>query len=934
MLSKKLTFDQYLEELQLEEEENLKPEDIYNFYYLNYLLTDPNERSNLSSDVVNSSRFEINLLKKKYLDSFLPIVRAQLQKYLERGRVDSQSFKEKDLQTANYENLDQMMRMTYRSDMKRRNTNWENLTTNLSGLQHTSELKQVMFFIDRINNTIHNTQEAMLVKFPNGQELIQALGDAHRLRPEQLKAKTSGLSFLSEAEETGKAYVFDFDDTLVKTKATIRVLEGGKVVKEMKPYEYNSYKKTGDEIFDFSDFDHINQPVKYKMWKTLENIDRKIGQGKSSSTIYILTARAPVIVDEMEKFFLDNGIKNIGRGNIYAIGGTNKGMTIAEAKKKILEEIKTRHNGQVTFFDDDPKNIALAKGLAKTRLVTESILDEPKGELDPNVWEAQDNPITYVLKAEIFATIADGIDKLLDEDTPIKSIYVIGSLTGYRYTEDSDLDVTMVLDVTDEELEAFKAKLKDINGELAPGTQHPINFFLMNKDIPLHRFDSAYDPMKKEWLKPPKTEGINLFDIYDDFRSFVKKIDIEKEEAKRSLIDIKILNKALSGAADPAMIASKLTRRIEDLDDSVGELTKTFKKVHKDRDKAFHDYETSGGGTTSPNLQPENVKYKLLERYHYLDFLKKLYEAVKHSGGIETPEGFDKVAALLAKNEDTITTRYTGERMREEVDTIDGEKALMMAINPADASKNKAFVYDKFGTDEFLMGSALTGHTALVTSLAKKTGKKISEDNTLRGYWFPTKSKLVLYPYLKGSQLSSPNDEDVEAITHKLSIMPSLVLKVEEKQEESVICERDLKDEKQKIIKDFVKFVTKELSIKSTPKIILQKERGQLKTTAVYQHEPKSHEVRVNTKNRALVDVLRSIAHELVHHSQGENGRLETKHPNIGGVIEDEANAKAGVFVKKFAKESGNDIYADEVNILESIEFHIAKKLGDLNVLG
>jgi hypothetical protein len=40
----------------------------------------------------------------------------------------------------------------------------------------------------------------------------------------------------------------------------------------------------------------------------------------------------------------------------------------------------------------------------------------------------------------------------------------------------------------------------------------------------------------------------------------------------------------------------------------------------------------------------------------------------------------------------------------------------------------------------------------------------------------------------------------------------------------------------------------------------------------------------------------------MVHHKQYEEGRLEVKPKDIGGDIEDEANAKAGQFIKMFAK--------------------------------
>jgi hypothetical protein len=48
---------------------------------------------------------------------------------------------------------------------------------------------------------------------------------------------------------------------------------------------------------------------------------------------------------------------------------------------------------------------------------------------------------------------------------------------------------------------------------------------------------------------------------------------------------------------------------------------------------------------------------------------------------------------------------------------------------------------------------------------------------------------------------------------------------------------------------------------------------------------------------------MRSIAHEMVHHKQFENNKLNVKPPDIGGEIEDEANAVAGQLIKLFAKE-------------------------------
>ena len=111
-----------------------------------------------------------------------------------------------------------------------------------------------------------------------------------------------------------------------------------------------------------------------------------------------------------------------------------------------------------------------------------------------------------------------------------------------------------------------------------------------------------------------------------------------------------------------------------------------------------------------------------------------------------------------------------------------------------------------------------------------------------------------------------------------------------------------LDDNKKEKLNSFVKFVKEQLELKTVPTISIQNHRNGLKTTANYDYTKENKIVKVCMKNRALVDVMRSIAHELVHHKQFEQGRLDVKPPDIGGEIEDEANAKAGQFIKMYAR--------------------------------
>jgi len=110
-------------------------------------------------------------------------------------------------------------------------------------------------------------------------------------------------------------------------------------------------------------------------------------------------------------------------------------------------------------------------------------------------------------------------------------------------------------------------------------------------------------------------------------------------------------------------------------------------------------------------------------------------------------------------------------------------------------------------------------------------------------------------------------------------------------------------DDKQKEKLDvFAKFLKKELDIKQVPTIAIQSTKDNIKTTANYDYTKPNKVIKVYGSNRMLVDIMRSLAHEMVHHKQFEQGRLKVKPPDIGGEIEDEANAKAGQFIKLFAK--------------------------------
>lgn len=104
-------------------------------------------------------------------------------------------------------------------------------------------------------------------------------------------------------------------------------------------------------------------------------------------------------------------------------------------------------------------------------------------------------------------------------------------------------------------------------------------------------------------------------------------------------------------------------------------------------------------------------------------------------------------------------------------------------------------------------------------------------------------------------------------------------------------------------VSDFVNFAKNFLDIDDDVKIELAFEKTpDLRTTAYYHNGDRK--VKIYVKDRAKIDVMRSIAHELVHHKQNIDGRLDdAEDPGAdGSEFENEANATAGLIIRKWGR--------------------------------
>ena len=112
-------------------------------------------------------------------------------------------------------------------------------------------------------------------------------------------------------------------------------------------------------------------------------------------------------------------------------------------------------------------------------------------------------------------------------------------------------------------------------------------------------------------------------------------------------------------------------------------------------------------------------------------------------------------------------------------------------------------------------------------------------------------------------------------------------------------------------VTDFVDFCVDKLKIENTPQIRFKRDPAWSKrnrTFGSYNHD--TNELIVSLANRHVMDILRTVAHELTHQRQGEVADMPEDAGETGSRWENEANAKAGVLMREYGQQHP-DLFAE-----------------------
>jgi nicotinic acid mononucleotide adenylyltransferase len=266
---------------------------------------------------------------------------------------------------------------------------------------------------------------------------------------------------------------------------------------------------------------------------------------------------------------------------------------------------------------------------------TESIIDIPRRTYAPSVFDDADtkNP---KIKPSVIKMIEDQLAEF-EKEYPVLKYTLIGSILTKRWRFDADLDINVLFDVPEDKQEDERVRLSkkylsasnpdNIQGIEIAGTEHPVNYYFITDeetyDSQNSKADAVFDIKGQKFIKRPEDYVFDM-DLYlKDFQKKVDEIDVVKGELKRDIVDYDELSDLNPG--DIKNLEKRLAGKLDEIKKNLQDLGDVYATVDAERRDAFDKDMTPDEIRTFSikNRLPKNVIYKMLEKYHYLTFLKK-----------------------------------------------------------------------------------------------------------------------------------------------------------------------------------------------------------------------------------------------------------------------------------------------------------------------
>lgn len=286
-----------------------------------------------------------------------------------------------------------------------------------------------------------------------------------------------------------------------------------------------------------------------------------------------------------------------------------------------------------------------------------SIIDYPRSGLDERIWNVKGKEINLQPKtrSDIEKIIREFLKEVNLPTSSLEDVIIYGSILTNQWNSNTDIDARVILDpeivskkyeeVTGDDL--FEAARSILHGNLVGNTSHPFNATvvipgeqteLAQHDLGLTKTDPIFS-LRTNQIKNFGEWNTSSFDPDTEFEKerksadeLMQYLDTLIHDVRTKTIDVELLKEAIEYVDNPDEIISKLEEKISSLTTIIYELVTQYELIKKKRSEG---YEISPN-TMDHHKMPQNIIYKILDKYKYIDIMKKLKLILKN--GIQTTE--------------------------------------------------------------------------------------------------------------------------------------------------------------------------------------------------------------------------------------------------------------------------------------------------------
>ena len=286
-------------------------------------------------------------------------------------------------------------------------------------------------------------------------------------------------------------------------------------------------------------------------------------------------------------------------------------------------------------------------------ILSEAVIDWTRSTLDPDIFTKDEDE--YEMRSDVSNFIKTIVDRVDRDVVDVKDWFVKGSLLSFQWRDTTDLDILIEIDksTTDEERDRLQNQVDDEIGEiLVPGTEHPLQIYLNQGQYNPVNADGIYYPDFRErgwehgWIKGPYNISINVGDYMSKFQKVAAMIDTTTGELKRNIIDYELMRELPK--SEVKGIEKAMSEKLIDIEDAVEEIVSQYNHLRDFRHRAFSDEANPAeiARYGSRNELPDNVIFKLLERYYYLKWMRELKQ-IAEEGDIDDDDDIEMIKDTL-----------------------------------------------------------------------------------------------------------------------------------------------------------------------------------------------------------------------------------------------------------------------------------------------